>query len=222
MALLFNKEAHEYALDGTVVPSVTQVLRDAGLIRLDGIPPFILEAARRRGSAVHELVHFFNEGDLDWSSVADPYRPYLDGWIRYVEEKRLRIVLCEYRIAHPVYRVAGTFDVLGSIVDERVGVDEGVLIDVKTGDPEDVAADLQTAAYQALANEHAKTDERLRDALGRFKRIHRIAVRLTKAGTFKAHPFDDPRDLSQFLVLAQAWHIRAQRGAIVQPDDIAA
>lgn len=222
MALLFDKTAHEYFLDGAQLPSVTQVLRDAGLVRLDGIPAFILEAARKRGSAVHQLVHYFNEGDLDWSSVADAYRPYLDGWIRYVQEKRLKVVLCEYRVASPKYHVAGTFDVLGTIIDPKVGAEEGVLIDVKTGDPEDVAADLQLAAYQALANERAKTDERLRDALARFKRIHRIAVRLTKAGTFKAFPYDDPRDLSQFLVLAQAWHIRASRGAIVQLDDIAA
>src|SRR5256885_13258516 len=112
MALLFDAEKHEYWLDGEQVPSVTQILRDQGLIDLSHIPSFILEAARRRGSAVHQLVHYLNENDLDWGSVDPAYRGYLDAWIAYREEKRLRIDLCEYRVASRRRRLAGTFDVL--------------------------------------------------------------------------------------------------------------
>src|SRR5437870_12627127 len=108
MALLFDAINHEYWLDSVKVPSTTQILRDSGLINFDGIPPFILEAARKRGSAVHQLVHYYNENDLDWSSVDDAYRPYLEAWVRYREERQLVVLACEYRIASRRHRTGGT------------------------------------------------------------------------------------------------------------------
>lgn len=216
MALLFNAAAHEYFLDGPQVPSTTQVLRDAGLIRLDGIPHFVLEAARQRGSAVHALVHYLNEDDLDWSSVDDRYRPYLEAWVRFRDERRLRVLLCEHRIASRRHRVAGTLDLLCEIDGD------GWILDYKTGDPEDVAADLQTGAYLGQAMEWASEDPRLADVLARHARWRRGAVRLLKTGSFRATEYTDARDYSRFQTLAAAWHIRNERGAIVQADDIAA
>jgi hypothetical protein len=216
MSLLFEHDAHRYWLDGQVVPSTTQILRDSGLIRLDGIPPFILEAARKRGSACHALVHFLNEGDLDWSSVDDSYRPYLEAWIRYRDERQLVVLLCEHRIVSRRHRVAGTLDLLCEIDGD------GWLIDYKTGDPEDVAADFQTGSYLGMAMEWSSDDARLEAVLARHARWRRGAVRLMKTGSFRAKEYTDPRDYSRFQTLAAAWHIRNERGAIVQPDDIAA
>lgn len=216
MALLFDAARHEYFLDGVQLPSTTQILRDAGLIRLDGIPPFILEAARKRGSAVHQLVHFFNEGDLDWASVDPAYTGYLDAWRAFVEERQLQVLLCEYRLASRRHRTTGTLDLLCQIAGE------GWLIDYKTGDPEDVAADLQTGSYFGMAMEWATEDAQLAGVLPRFPRWRRGAVRLRKDGRFVAHEYTDPRDYSRFQTLAAAWHIRNERGVIVQPDDVAA
>lgn len=216
MALLFDSTAHEYFLDGPKVPSCTTVLRDSGLIRLDGIPSFILEAALKRGTAVHELVHYLNENDLDWASVDDAYRPYLDAWVAFREQRELRIDLCEYRIASKKHRVAGTLDCLGCLDGD------GALIDYKTGNPEDVAADLQTAGYVGMATEWAQTDPVLAAALARYPRLRRFSVRLRRDGTFRVTEYTDVRDYSRFLTLTAAWHIRNERGAIVQPDDLAA
>lgn len=214
--LMFDHDAHAYFVDGHLVPSTTQVLRDSGLIRLDGIPSFILEAALKRGSAVHQLVHYLNENDLDWASVDPAYRGYLDGWQRYRDERQLQVLLCEHRIASRRHRVAGTLDLLAEIAGD------GWLLDYKTGDPEDVAADLQTASYFGMAMEWAHEDPRLADVLARHPRWRRGSVRLRKNGTFVAKEYTDPRDYSRFQVLAAAWHIRNERGAIVQPDDVAA
>lgn len=216
MALLFDAERHEYFLDGALMPSTTQILRDSGLIRLDSIPAFILEAARQRGSAVHQLVHYLNEDDLDWTSVDDKYRPYLDAWLRFREERKLAVLLCEHRLASRRHRVTGTLDLLCEIDGD------GWLIDYKTGDPEDVAADFQTGAYLGQAMEWAVEDQRLAAVLKRHQRWRRASVRLMKTGSFRAHEYTDPRDYSRFQTLAAAWHIRNERGAIVQPDDIAA
>lgn len=216
MALLFDRERHEYWLDGVLVPSTTQVLRDSGLIRFDGVPAFVLDAARTRGSAVHQLVHYLNENDLDWESVDPAYRGYLDAWVRYVDERRLTALLCEYRVASRRHRVAGTIDLLADIDGE------GWLIDYKTGDPEDVAADFQTGSYYALAGEWSAEDPKLAAVLSRFSRWHRASVRLRRDGTFSACEYLDPRDYSRFHTLVAAWHIRHERGAIVHADDVAA
>lgn len=216
MALLFDHARHEYFLDGPRVPSVTEVLHASGLIDLSQIPSFVLERARRRGSAVHQLVHYFNESDLDWGSVDPEFKGYMDAWIRYATETRLRVLLCEYRIASRRHRVAGTLDLLAIIGDE------GWLIDYKTGDPDDVAADFQTGAYLGMAFEWACEDPRLAQALALYPRWRRAAVRLRKDGTFAVSEYTDARDYARFHTLVAAWHIRAERGAIVQPDDVAA
>ncbi len=216
MALLFDANAHEYFLDGQLMPSVTQILRDQGLIDLRGIPAFILEAARQRGSAVHQLVHYLNEDDLDWSSVSDAYRGYVDAWIRYRDETNLRVLLCEHRLASRRHKVTGTLDLLCEID----GV--GWIIDYKTGDPALVSADLQTAGYLGLAMEWAVDDSRLADVLNRHQRWRRGAVRLRRTGTFQAHEYTDPRDYSRFQVLTAAWHIRQQRGVAMSVDELEA
>jgi hypothetical protein len=218
--LTFDPGPHVYRLDGVVQPSVTQILRDSGLIKLDHIPPFILEAARARGSAVHQLVHYFNENDLDWDSVDPLYRGYLDAWVAYLHDRRFRILLCEYRIASVRRRVCGTLDCLGVL--EEGGHVEGALIDFKTGEPEDVAADLQTGGYLGMAYEWAAFDPTLADVLSQFKRVRRFAIRLRRDGRFSPHPYDNPIDTSKFFTLADAWHIRTERGAIVHADDLAA
>jgi hypothetical protein len=216
MALMFDRAAHEYFLDGHLLPSVTQILRQQGLVRLDHIPAFILEAARRRGSAVHELAHFYNENDLDWSSVDPGYRPYVDAWVTCVEQRGIVPLLCEYRLASRRHRVCGTLDLLAEIDGE------GWLMDFATGDPATVAKDFQTAAYLGMAMEWALEDPRLAAVLARFTRWRRASVRLMKTGAFRIAEYTDPRDFARFQTLAAAWHIRNERGAIVQLDDLAA
>ena len=216
MALLFDASRHEYFLDGVQVPSVTGVLRDSGLIDLSQIPSFVLERARVRGSAVHQLVHYLNEDDLAWDSVDPMFRGYLDAWVAYREQTALRVLLCERRVASRRHRVAGTLDLLAIIADE------GWLIDYKTGDPEDVAADFQTSAYLGMAFEWAEQDARLAEALRLFSRWRRAAVRLRKDGRFTVTEYTDVRDYARFHTLVGAWHIRHERGAIVPADDVAA
>lgn len=219
MALVFDGENghHAYYLDGVRVPSVTGINQAAGLIQLDHIPAFILDAAKARGTAVHQLVHYYNERDLDWHSVADAYRPYLDAWIAYCADRQPLPYLCEYRVASRRHRVAGTLDLLCAIEHE------GWLLDFATGDPADVAKDLQTAAYLGLAYEWAERDDpRLAEVLARHTRWRRGAVRLMRTGTFRFHEYVDPRDYSRFQTLAAAYHIRLERGVKVTLDDLAA
>ncbi len=217
--LTFDPGPHVYVLDGRPTVSVTGVLKAMGLVKLGGIPAPILERARTRGQDVHELLHYYNEQDLEPASVDDRYRGYLEAWIRFCEERSFKVLLCERRIASRKHRVCGTLDALG-LLDGY-----GALIDFKTGSPDDVAADLQTAAYEGLARTWALEgdDTQLAAvlALEEFKRIRRLAVQLKKDATFHIEPYDDPTDYTKFLTLTAAYHIAADRGAELALEDVA-
>jgi hypothetical protein len=218
MGLIFNGTdgAHDYYLDGVLTPSMTQILRDSGLIRFDGVPAFILEAARKRGSAVHQLCHYANEDDLDPTSVDDAYRGYLDAWLRCRAERGIRPLLCERRIASRRHRVTGTLDLLCAIDGD------GWLLDYATGDPVNCSKNFQTAGYLGLAMEWKSEDRELANVLHRFQRWRRGSVRLRKDGSFLFREYTDVREYARFQILAAAWHIRQEYGGIVQADDIAA
>lgn len=218
MALLFNgtNGAHEYYLDGALTPSMTQVLREMGLVRFDGVPPFILEAARKRGSAVHALAHYANEGDLDESSIDDAYRGYLEAWLRCRSERRIVPLLCERRVASRRHRITGTIDILCEIDGD------GWLLDYATGDPAQCAKHFQTAGYLFAAYDWQEEDTELRAVLARHRRWRRASVRLLRTGSFRFREYADTDDYKRMQVLIAAWHIRMEYGAIVQADDLAA
>ena len=209
MSLNFFAPDHTYELDGVRVPSVTGVLQRAGLIDFSNVPPSILAAALERGRVVHQAIHFWNERDLD---VADFDRkfpecaPYLHGWINFTEQRRFVPVLNECRVASRRHQVAGTLDCLG-LLDGTA-----VLIDFKTGRPQDVAADLQTAAYHALAVEWAEEDDTIARFLADHPVVRRFAVQLRKDATFRIEAYADPRDFREFLTLVAAQQIVARRG----------
>lgn len=201
MSLTFEPVSHIYTLDGIVVPSVTGVLKASGLVNFDGIPPSILEAARTRGTAVHQAIHYYNEHDLDvlaFGREFPHYAGYLQSWIRLMESGRLETVLCEHRVASRDYQLAGTIDWLGRF-DGRA-----TLIDFATGDPEDAAKDLQTAAYLHLAREWAgEPGQGALDAfLGAHPFVKRFAVRLKKSGALPTpEPYAQPSDWRDFSTL---------------------
>jgi hypothetical protein len=209
MSLVFFAPDHTYELDGARVPSVTGVLHRAGLIDFSHVPPSILATALERGRRVHQAIHYWNERDLDVDDFDRAFpecAPYLHGWITFTEQRRFVPVLNECRVASRRHRVAGTLDCLGLLDGSAV------LLDFKTGRPEDVAADLQTAAYHALAVEWAEEDDALARFLGTHPVVRRFAVQLRKDATFRVEAYADPRDFRDFLTLVAAQQIVARRG----------
>lgn len=218
MALEFDPLAHVYTLDGDRVPSVTGVLKAAGLIDFSHIPSATLEAARTRGTVVHQAIHFFNERDLDVGAfVRDfpSYRAYLTAWMQFCASREFVSVLCEHRIASRRYRVAGTLDCLGLLDGSPV------LLDFATGDPGEAAKDLQTAAYALIAREWADEDPALADFMGRHPAIRRYGVALRSDGSFRLEPYTDPTDTRHFLTLLEAQRIVAQRRPRALADMVA-
>lgn len=161
--LTYDVVAHKTtAPDGRDVPHVTEVLsavgvsvQFAGLAELFG--PRVAEAideARALGQAVHADCHAYDDNDLDWSTVDDRVRPYLDAWVVCREQLGLEPLLepdgssqdRERQIFDADFWYTGFLDG----VFARKG--QLILVDIKTGDPWDAAAHLQTAAYEKAWN----------------------------------------------------------------------
>lgn len=169
MQIEFDTDRHEYKIGGVKIPSVTQIIKEAGLM-----PTYKPDAnfAMVRGSHVHKATELYDLGRLDEESLDPALAPYLEAWKAYREQAKIEFVAggIEKVVADQAGRFAGTLD--------RLGLDkEGTLcvIDIKTGSPAPWHS-LQMAAY-------AMTQKGL---------PRRIAVYLSGDGKYKATQY--PRE----------------------------
>lgn len=228
--LVFDPTAHVYRLKGFVVPSVTQVLRQTRYVRLvedivekaerreltwvEALTQMekrlrILEIARDRGSRVHNALHFMVEGDLDDDTIDDEVRGYLLSGQRYIEKNIRQVYRAEFRVWSSTHIFAGTLDLFALHTDGFLSVD-----DAKTGSPDDVAADLQTAAYVGAVLEMSKDDQELAAILRTTKQpiVRRRSLRLFKDGRIARESlYTDSRDYTKFLNALSVVHDQERR-----------
>lgn len=159
----YDADAHRsFAPDGREVPHVTAIISacrvttDFEELRKFGVD---IDLARGRGTAVHADCHAYDDGDLpsDYWTTGDPrIVPYVEAWARCREDMALTPLRRERRLFNDLWFYVGIED--GVYMRQALRV----LVDIKTGDPDECAADLQTAAYKA-ADERVykeKIDER--------------------------------------------------------------
>lgn len=188
--LTFDDPTHTYELvhDGGPIeplPSVTTVLRTVGLINFDGVPGRILEGAQSRGTRVHKAAHYLTEGTLDWSSVAEEEKGYVEAAAAFLRDARFQVLAQEQRLYHPVFRIAGTCDMTGHWDDQpAVG-------DWKSGNASAVAAKYQLAWY-ALMLRAVPPLEWL--DFTTTTPIVRVSIELKRTGTYKSEVYRDPHD----------------------------
>ena len=170
----FNEERHEYSEGGIIIPNVTTVLKNAGLIDDE----YFTEEGRRRGNAVHAATHYYDDGDLDEGSVAQEYLGYLEGYKRFLfeVEPEWDPDLVERIIHNRECGYIGRLD-RGGRMFRRPSI-----LDIKTGQSDDFYVGPQTAAYERPL--------RSRD---------RYTLRLKPNGTYKLKPHKDPDDFKVFL-----------------------
>lgn len=178
--LTFDEASHTYRFEGRLVPGVTSVLEQ--LQYLDGVPWAILDAAREFGTHVHLACHLWNVNKLDVEALDPQLRPYLDGWIAFLNQTGFKVRASEQRVYHPQLGYAGTADAFGEMRGTTW------VIDIKSGVvPDTVGA--QLAAYQ---NAYSLQPRK------------RLCVQLTGNGNYKLHP---QTDLSDFALFTSALNI---------------
>jgi hypothetical protein len=122
--LTFSEADHAYRLDGQLLPSVTQVLSGVGLIDVR----WFSDAAAWRGSVVHRICQFDDEGCLKESSVDPGAAGYLAAWRAAKRDLRMEILQIEQRQYHSLLRYAGTPDRIVRLANGDLAI-----IDLKTG-----------------------------------------------------------------------------------------
>jgi hypothetical protein len=192
-ALSFNPELHEYRADGLVIPSVTQVLEDCGIVNYDCIPLPVREMAKDRGSKVHIATHLDDENDLSEESVSPGLIPFLMAWRNFRMDTGFTPSLIEYRSLNETYRYAGTLDRTGSFPSTAGGT---VLCDIKCNKAEWWVR-VQLSAYAAFF-QHPRT-------------YRRICVELHADETYKLYEFhsrDWFEDFNVFLAALSVYNAK--------------
>lgn len=178
----FDPNEHRYFLDSVEIPGVTTVLKTVGLAE----HRFGFGEAQYRGLHVHSACELLDLHDLDWHTIHPPWRGYVDAYDHFLTDTGFAPELIEFQTYHPAYRFAGTLDRRGQLNGRNV------LIDLKTGQPEDWWK-FQLAGYKLLGQSKFADDDR-------------YALQLNEDGTYKLHPLTGLIDTQVFLAALTLTH----------------
>jgi len=179
--LTFDAEKHEYRLDGVRLPSVTQIIADAGLY---GNTSYFTDYSRDRGSFVHQIIEWHLSQELDEATIDPVLMPYFEAWKRFEAESSYVSDSCEEQLASSRYRYAGTIDHIGHLNGYFC------IIDVKSGAPTP-ATGIQLAGYENLL---------------KVKGAKRFALHLKDDGNYKLIEYKDSNDRNVFLAALSLYY----------------
>jgi len=175
----FDPGTHTYSMGGRIIPSVTQIIKAAGLYPSNtwGSPEDML-----RGTNAHTAIQYHIEGNLDEDALDPLLKPYLDGYKKFVAESNFLAQHSETLVFSDTYSFAGTIDIIGELNGESF------VIDIKTGGP-DPAYRIQTAAYKLASGSNMAVS----GVTGR------ACLYLAKDGTYKLEEHKAREDVTVFL-----------------------
>lgn len=189
----FEEEGHRYLDEaGKVVPGWSRMAKHFGLVDYSMVDPAALRAAAEFGKVVHETCAMYDMGDLE--SCDPAVEPYLDGWKKFLNDLNPKFKAIEIPLMSKVWGFAGTPDRVYKV--SRDGI-----LDIKTGEPVPVT-DLQTAAYQILAEENLKVNIK-----------ERITIKLLP-GDYRLIQHKNPNDINTVKGLLALYRWKRQNGQI--------
>lgn len=189
----FDDATHTYRVDGSILPSVTTIIKPLFGDFYTRLDKHVLEDAAQRGTAVHALTEHIDRGDpFDIDDYGADMGGYRDAWRAFLRDSRAVIIGIEGRNYHPALRYAGTYDRLMDIDGER-----GIL-DIKTTSQLMPQTAIQTEGYRLIEEAWHPRPGRLR----------RWAVQLRADGNYRFEEYHDPADTAVFLGLLAAHNWR--------------
>lgn len=209
--LIFVTDGHKGYHEGKLWPSVTQVIRAAGLSRFNGVPEYNLEAARIRGKAVDKACEFIDKGlAFVWPSAEAEraYGGYVQGYRKFCADYLYRSLLHQHIVHDHEREYWGILDTFGTVsfaalpgaLKQHVvpaPTFSGnsacfILIDRKTG-PTGAETGLQLATYLRALEFPGLPEPR-----GKF--VLRITLKLNADETYDPPtPFTSPLDERVFV-----------------------
>jgi len=192
--LTFDKKTHRYKLAGVVIPSVTQIIREAGLTNLDWIDKELLEAKADLGKKTHSATELYDKGTLDIEKLHPILKAYLNSWIKFRTDYNFIPTEIELQLFHSPYRYAGRIDRVG-LLDKDLAI-----VEIKSGTIQKTNA-IQTAGYSELYNYNKKKSKQIK---------RRMAVYLSP-DNYKIEEHKNRDDISVFYASLTIYNFK--RGA---------
>lgn len=208
----FEPQTHTYRVDGLVVPSVTQLLDDAGLTPdYSVISPTVLAHARHRGIHVDACCDLLDQDELDWSSVHPEALPYVEAWARFCADTDYLPACSQVPLYHPEYGYAGTADSIGTLGGQWAVVER------KATQKMAATYALQTAGY-AQPGLWVAPPGGGPLAPAAWPAPARLGVQLRRDGSYLVVPYEDAEDLGAFLGVVALYRWRLLRGTAVRSN----
>lgn len=172
-------ETHKYYVNGKEYPGVNFILQSLNLLDAR----WFTEERREQGRRAHKLIHYWNEDDLDETSIDPRDAPYLEGWKKFAQERKFIPKLNEVSLFSK-HGFCGTLDSAGLLNgDPAVADAKSGMIHWTTG--------FTTMAYSILLMENFP------DLFPKMPK--RIAVGLDKTGDYWMEEFCDWKDQGLWL-----------------------
>jgi hypothetical protein len=200
--LSFQRENHVYKIGHTEVPSVTKVLRMAGLVRWHASRE-VMEKACRRGRIAHMVCADINFGVNDYWSHDQETMGFALGWQKFLKTSDFLPEQIEKQVSHPLYRYAGTYDLRGWI-NASSARKRKMLVEIKTGQYSEWHGE-QLAGYSLCFPPEEK--------------VGRMAVYLPGDETFHVEHFESPVCCTNFLAALAIGRLREQRRLYHEDED---
>jgi hypothetical protein len=196
--LVFDESKHQYTYKGIAVPSVTQVLKSAGIVDFSMVPAAKLEASCLFGTAVHKATELWEQDKLDEDALDSNLKPYLSGWQFFCQEYGFIAEYIEEMMFSKIYKVAGKPDRIGSW-----RIDDSVIIpDIKTSAGVYSVNGVQLAGYELIYRDNFKTK----------KKVKRITVLLNAEGKYKVTEHKDKTDKDIFICALSLFNWKEKHG----------
>ena len=168
--LVFDKAGHTYTYNGRVIPSVTTIIKEAGIVNTS----WYTKKGATRGSKVHKLTEWYDK-KKKLPPLGKKGLAYLKAYKAFLSDSGFIPDLIEEQVYNAEWQYAGTLDRTGTLGGTRV------LIDIKSG-AIPAWAGIQTAAYAGCLSE----------------RVTRYVLQLKDNGSYKLKKFDQASDFAVF------------------------
>jgi hypothetical protein len=191
MAIELDRETHTYS---NGLPSVTDILRSAGLIDASWFTP----QAWMRGRAVHLACEYYDQGDLDEETIDPEIAGYLEAYKRYRA--------CAGQAGNNEWIEIPRQDKMGTFAgtpDRVIAARPKGIIDIKTGAPQPWHR-IQLAAYVSMMD----------DPFG----YSRLGLYLRPDGSYKVREYPKSEyisDLSIFQAALTIHYWRQRNGSTI-------
>lgn len=195
----FDRERHEYRVEGAVVPSVSELIGVYGESVEEGDELELkLEAAAERGTTCHEILARYLRDENESVEYPEEYEPYVEAIRLFLSEHTIRPYAVETPVYSRKYGYAGTPDLLCEFDGTLTLIDYKFVSQIAK-----TRVKAQLNAYCKAYEESGVYPEQL------------LAVQFLKDGTYRVYPVKyDDEELQVALKLYELKRKKHQRGVI--------